>query len=150
MTEFKSFQTFHLQKENLPPRDLPKGLKVSETNDPYVIGTCINMFNQDLEWDGMFNVFDAMRRIGDGEKIYIATINGDLFGYCWVEKQEENRYYIYNVFSKKTYFPRQYGATDMLHYVIANHTEGVIWVKIDDWNEKSIRVFEKLGFQRID
>ena len=98
----------------------------------------------------MFNVFDAMRRIADGEKIYIATINGDLFGYCWVEKQEEDRYYIYNVFSKKTYFPRQYGATDMLHYVIANHTEGVIWVKIDDWNEKSIRVFEKLGFQRID
>ena len=137
---------FELKKENLLSRDLPKGLKVFETQDPYVISVCINLFNEDLEWDCMFNVFDAMRRITDGEKMYVAEIDNEIFGYCWVEKQDDETYYIYNVFSKKTYFPRTYGATDMLYYIIENHTIGRIWVKVDEWNSKSIRVFEKLGF----
>ena len=95
----------------------------------------------------MFNVFDEMRRISAGEKIYVADIDNVMFGYCWVEKQDDETFYIYNVFSKKTYFPRTYGATDMLHYVIENHTNGKIWAKVDEWNKKSIRVFEKLGFK---
>lgn len=139
-----------LNKENLPHRDLPKGLKVSETRDPYIIHKCIELFNEDLEWDGMFNVFDALRRIDYGERMFVGSFNGVIFGHCWVDKTETDKFYIYNVFSKKTDTPRKYGATDMLHYVIKTHTIGTIWAKVDEWNTKSIKVFEKLGFTRID
>ena len=137
---------FVLNKKDLPKRNHPIGLNVTEASDEYIIMQCINLFNRDLEWDGMFDVFDALRRIEDGQKMFVGWINGKIFGYCWMETIFEDEYYIYNVFSEKTNEPRTYGATDMLYDVIKNNTKGKIKAKVDDWNTKSIRVFEKLGF----
>ena len=136
-----------LKRKNLIKRKLPARLSVKETEDAFIIMQCIRLFNKDVQWVGMFDVFDAIRRIQDGQKMFVATMNYEIFGHCWVEKRSSKEYYIYNVFSKKTNEPREYGATDMLYYVIKNHTKGKIRVRVDSWNKKSIRVFNKLGFK---
>jgi len=141
---------FVLNKTDLIGRELPKGLNVTETEDPYIIALCVNLFNRDLEWDGMFDVFDALRRIEDGQRMFVARIDDKIFGHCWVESKTNQEYYIYNVFSEKTKGHRVYGATNMLYHVIKTHTNGVVKARVDEWNKKSIRMFEKLGFTPID
>ena len=137
---------FVLNKENLITRTLPDGLQLINTTDPLVIHMCISMFNSEIKWDSMFTVFDALRRIDAGERMFIGQYYGNIFGYCWVIDKDYDTY-IYNVFSKTTEIPRQYGATDMLYYVIKNHGNKIISAKVDEWNVKSINVFKKLGFQ---
>ena len=140
---------FVLNKENLIERELSPMLIIGETFDSYLIRGCINLFNNEIQWDGMFTLWDALRRIEDGEKIFVGLYNGEIFGYCWVINKDDTTY-IYNVFSKSTPDKRKYGATDLLYYVIKHHGNTVISAEVDEWNTKSIRVFEKLGFKVID
>jgi len=96
----------------------------------------------------MFDINDAILRFNNEEKFFVGYWDNNIFGYCWLKKLDTNSYHIYNVFSKHTGTKREYGATDMLYYVIKNNTTGEILANIDDWNEKSINVFNKLGFAR--
>lgn len=136
---------FVLNKENLIERNLPSELMVCKTSDAFAILKCIDLFNDEIKWDSMFTLWDALRRIEAGEKMFVGLYNGEIFGYCWVIDRDYDTY-IYNVFSKSTIDRRKYGATDMLYYVIKNHGNKIISAKVDEWNVKSIKVFEKLGF----
>lgn len=140
---------YQLLVSELIHRKLSPKLIIRSVNSQNTIQKCIKLFNAEITWDGMFNLAEANRRIQYGDKIYTGYWGGDLFGYCWLKKLNETEYYIYNVFSKHTEYPRDYGATDMLYYVINTHTKGVVLADIDEWNIKSIRVFEKLGFKQL-
>jgi len=137
---------FVLNKKDLTKRDLPHGLKVGETKDSHIIMTCINLFNKDVSWGGMFDVFEAERRIKDGQKMFVASIDDEIFGYCWLEELNPQEFYIYNAFSKKTDYLKRYGAIDIVHYIIKNYTRGIIKLKVDVWNTKSLKIIKKLGF----
>lgn len=141
---------FILTQENLNERDIPENLYIIENTTERIIENCIEFFNNEIKWDGMFDLKEAKRRINNGDKIFTGYQNGMVFGYCWLTKIDKDYYKIYNVFSRKTEQPRTYGATDMLYYVIKNHTKGVIIAEVDEWNTKSINVFSKLGFIQFD
>ena len=142
---------FSLKFEDLIERELPIDLIVIECKHPFNIGfipiieSCIDIFNREIQWNNMFSLDVAFDRINNGEKFFIAYHEGELFGYCWLSSENK----IYNVFSKKTYHQRKYGATDMLYYIIKNHTTGVITAEVDEWNYRSINVFNKLGFTTL-
>jgi hypothetical protein len=138
---------FVLNHENLIERSLPYMFMVVDIKHPETIQECIDDFNAEVQWKNMFTLGDAIERIMKGEKMYVGYHNGKRFGYCWVIQKDYNTY-IYNVFSRKLPFPRVYGATDLLYYVIKNHGNKVISADVDEWNDKSIRMFEKLGFKR--
>lgn len=138
---------FIIQHENLIEREIPDFVYVSQMTDETVIKNCIEFFNSEIEWDGMFDLEEAKRRLKYGDKFFVGYQNGKIFGYCWITRIEPKLFKVYNVFSRKTEQPRTYGATDMLFNVIKNHTHGTIIAEVDEWNIKSIRMFNKLGFK---
>lgn len=139
---------FSLKYNELIERKI-SDITIFETIDMNIIQQCIDMFNSEIEWDDMFDLNRALERIKNGNKMLVGYYKDELFGYCWLEKIPLNTYCIFNVFSKKEPMIRNYGATDLLYFVIKNHTQGNIIASVDDWNKKSINMFNKLGFNEI-
>lgn len=123
---------------------------IKQTIDVSEIQTCIDLFNSEIKWDGMFDIEEALFRIKNGEKMFIGYKNKQIFSYCWLRKDNEKEYYLYNVFCKKSKSLRKVGVIDMLYLVIKNHTNGKIKVEIDDWNTQSQKVAIGLGFNLIE
>jgi hypothetical protein len=130
-----------LNSNDLIDRNISEEIEIQETYDYQIIKHCIKMFNNELNWDLMFNLDDAQDRILNGHKFFVAYHEKNIYGYCWLDDDV-----IYNVFSKQHVGERNYGATDMLYLVIKNHTNGPVKSFVDEWNKKSINVFKKLGF----
>lgn len=138
---------FELEEENLIEREIPDYVFISQIKNELIITNCIEFFNSEVKWDGMFDINEAKRRIDLGDRFFVGYQNGMIFGYSWLTRIEPKHYKIYNVFSRKTEQPRTYGATDMLYLVIKGYTKGIVTAEVDEWNEKSINVFNKLGFK---
>jgi hypothetical protein len=132
---------FILSANNLIHKNISEEIEIIETHDPEIIKHCIEMFNNEINWDKMFNIDEAQNRILNSHKFFVAYYQKTIYGYCWL-----NDNIIYNVFSKQHDGKRNYGATDMIYLVIKNHTNGPVKSFVDEWNEKSINVFKKLGF----
>ena len=138
---------FKLVKKDLIHRDV-SNIEVRMSTNLSEIQKCIDLFNSEIKWEGMFDIKDAERRIILGDRIFIGYYKNQIFGYCWLKMISEGSFLYYNLFSKSEPNERNYGATDLLYLIIKKYTEGEIESLIDDWNQKSIRVAEKLGFVR--
>ena len=130
-----------LNPNDLIDRNISEDIEIKEICDYQIIKHCINMFNNEHNWDLMFNLDDAQDRILNGHKFFVAYHEINIYGYCWLDYDV-----IYNVFSKQHVGERNYGATDMIYVVIKNYTNGPVKSFVDEWNKKSINVFKKLGF----
>ena len=124
-------------------------ISIKQITEQIEIQKCIDLFNSEIQWNDMFDVQKALDRIERGEKIFVGYKNEDIFCYCWIRQDNEQEYYLYNVFSKKPESLRKIGVIDLLYLVIKNHTTGKIKVEIDKWNIQSQRVAERLGFNLI-
>lgn len=122
-------------------------IEIKETTDRDEIQKCIDLFNSEIVWDDMFDLKEAFHRIESGQKMFIGYKNECSFCYCWLRKDGEEDYYLYNVFSKKPISLRKTGVIDLLYLVIKNHTIGKIHAEINDWNIQSQRVAKRLGFK---
>ena len=140
-------QHFLLNHSELIERktDIP----IKQITEQIEIQKCIDLFNSEIQWNDMFDVQKALDRIERGEKMFVGYKNEDIFCYCWIRQDNEQDYYLYNVFSKKPESLRKIGVIDLLYLVIKNHTTGKIKVEIDKWNIQSQRVAERLGFNLI-
>jgi hypothetical protein len=141
--------TFTTKQKDLIDREISSEINIIQTEDVNIIQQCIDIFNSEIKWNDMFDLNRAIDRIKNGNKMFVGFYKNELFGYCWLESISLNTYSIFNVFSKKEPVIRNYGATDLLYYVIKNHTHGNIIASVDEWNTKSINVFNKLGFSEI-
>ena len=124
-------------------------ISIKQITEQIEIQKCIDLFNSEIQWNDMFDVQKALYRIERGEKMFVGYKNEDIFCYCWIRQDNEQEYYLYNVFSKKPESLRKIGVIDLLYLVIKNHTTGKIKVEIDKWNIQSQRVAERLGFNLI-
>ena len=124
-------------------------ISIKQITEQIEIQKCIDLFNFEIQWNDMFDVQKALDRIERGEKMFVGYKNEDIFCYCWIRQDNEQEYYLYNVFSKKPESLRKIGVIDLLYLVIKNHTTGKIKVEIDKWNIQSQRVAERLGFNLI-
>lgn len=140
---------FKLNYEELIERNLQDFVQISEMTNEVVIKNCIEYFNSEISWDGMFDLEEAKRRISSGDKFFVGYQNGKIFGHCWLTQIEPELFKVYNVFSRNNEIHREYGATDMLFHVIKNNTKGVVIAEVDEWNTKSMNVFYKLGFKNV-
>ena len=124
-------------------------ISIKQITEQIEIQKCIDLFNSEIQWNDMFDVQKALDRIERGEKMFVVYKNEDIFCYCWIRQDNEQEYYLYNVFSKKPESLRKIGVIDLLYLVIKNHTTGKIKVEIDKWNIQSQRVAKRLGFNLI-
>lgn len=140
---------FLLPFGNLKNRTISPTVHTKSISDDKLILECIKYFNSEIVWDGMFTLDTAKLRLQMGEQMYVGYLGNAIFGYFWLKELSPDNYHIYNVFSKSTNYDRTYGATDMIYDVIKNIQYITINSYVDDWNIKSINVFNKLGFIQI-
>jgi RimJ/RimL family protein N-acetyltransferase len=138
-----------LKYEDLIERNIHKDFKIVETIDDDIIQHCIDSFNLKIKWDNMFDLVEANNRINLGDKLFVGYYEENIVGYCWMKKIQNDEYYLYNVFIKEDSTNRNYGATDLAYLMIKYHTSGLITLDIDEWNTKSQKVAEKMGFKPI-
>jgi RimJ/RimL family protein N-acetyltransferase len=138
-----------LKYEDLIERNIHKDFKIVETIDDDIIQHCIDSFNLKIKWDNMFDLVEANKRINLGDKLFVGYYEENIVGYCWMNKIQNDKYYLYNVFIKEDSTNRNYGATDLAYLMIKYHTNGLITLDIDEWNTKSQKVAEKMGFKPI-
>lgn len=140
-------EIYSVNSEVLKKRDINKNITVIKTIDEKDILKSIKLFNSEINWDNMYDLKTAKNRIEIGnENFYIGIYQKNIFGYFWIKNIHKNEYLIYNVFSKNFPVDRKYGATDMIYSIISNFNSSIFYAEIDDWNIKSKKVFEKLGF----
>ena len=129
--------------------EIKTNISIKEITDKIEIQKCIDLFNSEIKWDEMFDIQKALDRIERGEKMFVGYKNEDIFCYCWIRQDNEQEYYLYNVFSKKPESLRKIGVIDLLYLVIKNYTTGKIRAEIDDWNGQSQKVANRLGASLI-
>jgi RimJ/RimL family protein N-acetyltransferase len=107
----------------------------------------IRYFKEELEWDKMFDFVDAQRRITNGEIMYVGMIDCDLFGYVWFKDLDNDRK-LYNLFVRNQVEDKKYTGKEFLSDVIYRFENNkTIYCEVDEWNTKSLRLFERLGFR---
>lgn len=114
-----------------------------------LIEECINNFNEEIRWDGMFDIIEAQNRITNGMKMYIGLYDNKAFGYVWFNNYEDGRL-LFNLFVRNNTAIRNYRGNEFVSNVIDKfETNKVIYCQVDEWNEKSIKLFKKLGFKEL-
>jgi hypothetical protein len=107
----------------------------------------IGYFNSEVEWDEMFTFEEAVSRVQNGMVMYIGVIDTTVFGYVWFKEYINNRF-LFNLFIRNNVADKTYTGKEFVSDVINRYEYGkVIHCEVDDWNEKSIKLFKKLGFK---
>ena len=116
-----------------------------------LIEKTIQNFNNEIEWDKMFDLNEAILRLEDNATFYIGIINNEPFGHVWfefIDTMSSNKF-LYNLFIKNKVENKTYTGREFVSDIIFRFNRGIkIFCEVDEWNEKSIKLFEKLGFKR--
>jgi hypothetical protein len=117
-----------------------------ENNRQYVLDS-INNFNLEIEWDKMFTLEEASNRVSNNMRMYIGIIDLKVFGHVWFKDYKDGSY-LFNLFVKNKAKTENYTGTKFTSDVINRfENEYPIYADVDEWNEKSIKLFNRLGFK---
>lgn len=118
-----------------------------ESNRHYVLDS-INNFNSEIEWNEMFTLEEAGSRVFNNMRMYIGLIDSKVFGHAWFRDYKDGSY-LFNLFVKNKAKTENYTGTKFTSDII-NRFENKypIYADVDEWNEKSIKLFNRLGFKK--
>ena len=129
-----------------------KIIKINSDNFKYsyrLIIDSIKYFNSEIEWDGMFDFNTAHKRISSGMTMYVGMMDSDVFGHVWFRDENKSRY-LFNLFVRNIIPEKNYTGKEFLSHVISKYEfNKSILCEVDEWNEKSIKLFKRLGFEEI-
>lgn len=118
-----------------------------ESNRQYVSDS-IDNFNLEIEWDKMFTLEEASNRVFNGMRMYIGFIDSKVFGHVWFRDYKDGSY-LFNLFVKNKTETKNYTGTGFVSDTISRfENKYPVYADVDEWNEKSIRLFSRLGFKR--
>ena len=110
------------------------------------ISESIHNFNMEIEWGDMFDLPIAYNRFKDGMTMYLLISDWYVVGHVWFKDYKDGRF-LFNLFVRnkniiKTYTGKEF-VSDVINRFENNRT---IYCEVDDWNIKSIKLFDRLGF----
>lgn len=115
-----------------------------------IIKKCIDHFNEEIEWNGMFDINQAINRLSDGMVLYVCLYNTEPLGYVWFKETNNNERKLFNLFFRNKNIVKKYTGKEFVSSVINTHENNkIIFCEVDEWNEKSIKLFKKLGFEKL-
>jgi hypothetical protein len=95
----------------------------------------------------MFTFQDAISRVQNGMTMYVGVSDVDIFGYVWFKDYSSDRF-LFNLFVRNDVANKTYTGKEFVSDVINRYEfNKVIHCEVDEWNEKSIKLFKKIGFQ---
>ena len=145
--------------DNYPPYPVPEGIVVIDSIDKLeankkLVLKSIDLFNANVDYDDMWNMFEASKRVQRGEKLFLSTTKEEYswrnkqltkvvpLGFVWFKKN-----YLYNMFMHSS---RPEGHTVKFVRACFNLVfYRTISLYCDDWNIRAQKMFEKVGFERV-
>ncbi len=128
-----------------------KIVRVTNSNYHYyyqLVNDSIKYFHDEIDWGGMFNTTDALKRLKNNMVMYIGLMDADVFGYVWFDDYIDGRF-LFNLFVRNNVTEKKYTGKEFVSDIIYRFEyDKIIYCEVDEWNEKSIKLFEKLGFIR--
>ena len=113
----------------------------------HLIELSINFFNDEIIWDGMFNIDESIRRVNLNHTLYLGIYNSIPFAHVWFKPYEDG-YLLYNLFVRNKIEKKMYKGSEFTYTILSNYYESsTIYANVDEWNIKSINMFKKLGFK---
>ena len=137
---------WYVTQNQKPYEVLPGVVQISE--DDYlpmldVVQQCIDLFNQNIEWDGMWDLSEAIKRFKEGAKLFVwYGPESNIIGYYWIAKN-----YIYNVYIHPSRPDNK--SVKFLHTGFNFIDQPAFTLYCDDWNIQAQKFFEKAGFKKI-
>ena len=129
----------------MPYGDIDGVTRVTKSNLPQFINQIeesIEAFKREVEWDKMWGVEEAKKRLFNNEVLFLLRDNKGALGHVWFQED-----YLYNMFVSE----RRVTGTSMrfiLHcfnYVPYKN----IRLYCDKWNYKAQKFFKKVGAKKI-
>tara|TARA_B100000073_G_scaffold258603_1_gene218477 strand:- start:919 stop:1371 length:453 start_codon:yes stop_codon:yes gene_type:complete len=126
------------------PKEISYWTKVNEVK----LQTAIDLFNEEIKWDGMWNVEDAKKRLEQGRLMVVLEIDDKLRGWYWLnyKTKEAENLYVHKDFRNKGY------GFGLISYIITSaklRQLDHVWARVDEWNKTSQRLFERCGFNDV-
>jgi len=136
-------------KINSNQREGVSFLKITQDNFSVTkefIQKSIDTFNSEIEWNEMWTIDTADDRLFSGEILYLLFDGDTPIGHVWYDL-----YYLYNAFVSKK---RQDGDSiwfiqETMWDMKENYDLSYIKLYVDDWNERAIKFWKKLGYREL-
>ena len=147
---FKIYYT-HSLKNKIPTEGRSSLSIIPITKELYnsnisLILDSIKKFNSEIKWDDMWTLCDAENRLNKNQILYLLLENQIPIGHVWYDSHN-----LYNAFVSKE---RRDG--DSLWFIQEtmwdmkeNNKVEFIKLYVDSWNERAIKFWEKLGYEKI-
>jgi len=114
--------------------------------DKEKLQNAINNFQVELDWNDMWTVEDAQKRLKDGWYFNILEIDDEIVGWVWFNSIKNE---LCNLYVHKDY--RKCGYGTQLIYSIMNLSKNIevniICAKVDEWNTNSQNIFNKCNWE---
>ena len=113
--------------------------------DEAKLQSAIDLFQEELNWDKMWNVEDAKQRLEDGWLFSVLEVDDKLRGWYWLnyETKEGLNLYVHEDF-------RGYGyGFGLISYIITAaklRQLEYVWAQVDEWNKVSQELFLRCGY----
>jgi hypothetical protein len=111
-----------------------------------LVENTIQHFKDEIDWEGMFDTNVAIKRLNNGMVLYLGICDSDVFGHVWFDDFKDGRS-LFNLFVRNDVLEKNYTGKEFVSDIIFRYEyDKIIYCEVDEWNEKSIRLFNKLGF----
>ena len=117
-----------------------------ESNKQYILKS-IDNFNLEIEWNSMFTLEEANNRVLSNMRMYVGLVDSKIFGHVWFKDYKDGSY-LFNLFVKNKGKTENYTGTEFTSDIIKRFEKKYpVYADVDEWNEKSIKLFKRLGFK---
>jgi hypothetical protein len=113
-----------------------------------VIQKLIEYFNEEYNWEGMFDINEVQNRIANGHILFILYYDKIPIGYVWFKELDNHTCFGYNLYvTKKIERPKEspkwfYNKVSSIMLEQYN----TIKVEIEDWNKVVLDLVESIGY----
>ena len=136
-------------KINSNQREVISFLRITQDNfseTKELIQKSIDTFNSEIEWNEMWDIETVNDRLSNGEILYLLLDSNTPIGHVWYDL-----YYLYNAFVSKK---REDGDSiwfiqETMWDMKENFDLKYIELYVDDWNERAIKFWKKLGYREL-
>jgi len=141
----------HLLNKKIPTNGRASLFTLRITKEEYkeytsLISKSIDKFNSEIEWDDMWDLYEAELRLNTNQILYLLMDSYKPIGHVWYKSD-----YLYNAFvsnERRDGDSAWFIQKTMWDMKQQNNIERVN-LYVDDWNERAIKFWEKLGYIKL-
>ena len=134
--------------DNPPTSDIQSDeISLFDNNFPK-LQSAIDIFNSEIEWDGMWTLDIAKHRLENNWKLIVLNIDSKICGWYWLDVDNK---ITCNLFVSKSHSNYGWGTKLIKDTLDLSQRLNMDKVRceIDSWNTKSIKIHERCGYKRV-